>query len=511
MASSCPFCGTPAPDEARFCMACGRERPAAPPPQAPPPPAWAPAPGTPPAPGAPPAPGYAPPPPPAYAPPPGGHAPAPAGPSPLGLFTGRVMGGDWAGSLKAALWPTGLIVALAVALAVPTYGQGDDVAVGWSDRVRVALALLLQAVGGGFELREAAGGTGGYGGGSAYGDTYADFDPGGQGRVTLFLVPLTVTVLWIGVLALGARAVRRQGGGADAAVRISVLSAAAVLVLGLWAQPRIEDAEVHSSPALAALGALVLALVTTVTVLRGDTASAAAPGFARAAGTAVRALGAVLLVCGLVGYLTFATRDDVDGEALLTALPLLPNIALVVLSVGWGGSVEYDFRGRTDFFRTGSEHGSLGLGELGDAASDGLVVGALVTGVVSALLVALIVGRRCAGRGEQVAACGLFLLGFLALAGVGGLSMEASEGSSDAGGPGLLEIAPSVTDALLFGLLWVGGAALLAPYLARMTGRGPGGGAPAHPGPYGTPGAYPPPGPNGPHPGPTGPAPDKAG
>ncbi|NED13373.1 zinc-ribbon domain-containing protein, partial [Streptomyces sp. SID9124] len=30
MPSYCPFCGTPAPDEARFCQKCGRERPAVP-------------------------------------------------------------------------------------------------------------------------------------------------------------------------------------------------------------------------------------------------------------------------------------------------------------------------------------------------------------------------------------------------------------------------------------------------------------------------------------------------
>ncbi|MGB8944364.1 MAG: zinc-ribbon domain-containing protein, partial [Streptomyces sp.] len=27
MASNCPHCGAPTPDEARFCMKCGRERP----------------------------------------------------------------------------------------------------------------------------------------------------------------------------------------------------------------------------------------------------------------------------------------------------------------------------------------------------------------------------------------------------------------------------------------------------------------------------------------------------
>ncbi|WP_443053375.1 zinc ribbon domain-containing protein, partial [Streptomyces sp. IBSBF 3010] len=506
MPSYCPFCGTQAPDEARFCMKCGRERPAAPaaPPQpaAPPPPSGAPA--------------VEPPAMPAYmtrpAAPPPGYAPVPAGPSPVGIFFGRVMRGDWAGSLKAAVWPTGLIIGLAVALAIPDYGQGDDVVVGWSDRLRIALAMLLQAFGGGFEVRAVVpGGGGGYGGASPYGDTYGDFDPGGQSQTTLSLIPLTVTVLWIGALVLGARGVRRQGGGLDAAVRISVVATAAVLVLGLYAQPEVQGYSLHSSPVLAALGALALALVTTCAVLQRDVAAAwlaqrpGAQSFVRAAGTAVRALGAVLLLCGLIGYITYATLDDVNGTALLMALPLLPNIALMVLSVSWGGSVEYDARGQADIIGAGTEHGSFGLGELSDAANDWALVGALAAGLVCALVVALLAGRRSADRREQVTAGGLFLLGFLALTAMSGLSAEFSGNVADIGGSGTLDVSPSVADALLFGLLWVGGAILVAPYLARMTGGGgPGGGSPAYPAP---PSPYGPPNP-GPHiPGPYTPAP----
>ncbi|WP_405940565.1 hypothetical protein OG338_17570 [Streptomyces sp. NBC_00726] len=452
--------------------------------------------------------------------PPPGYAPVPAGPSPAALFFGRVVRGDWAGSLKAAVWPSGLIVGLAVALAIPDYGQGDDVVVGWSDRLRIALAMLLQAFGGGFEVRAVVTGGGGYGGASPYGDTYGDFDPGGQRQMTLSLIPLTVTVLWIAALVLGARGVRRQGGGLDAAVRISALATAAVLVLGLYAQPEIEGLSLHSSPVLAALGALALALVTTCAVLQRDVAAAwlaqrpGARSFVRATGTAVRALGAVLLLCGLIGYLTYATQDDVHGTALLTALPLLPNIALMVLSVCWGGSVEYDMRGQADLLGSGTEHGAFGLGELSDAANDWALVGALAAGLVCALIVGLLAGRRSADRREQVTAGGLFLLGFLALTAMSGLSAEFSGNVADIGGSGTLDISPSVADALLFGLLWVGGAVLVAPYLARMTGGGgPGGGSgggspayPAPPSPYGPPHQGPPH--QGPHiPGPYTPAP----
>lgn len=527
MPSYCPFCGSPAPDEARFCMKCGRERPPAPasPPQAPAalpaapaaPPA---APVTPPAPGAPPtvavpfAPAAGPPPPPGYAPMPA----VPAGPSPLGAFFGRVFRGDWAGSVKAAAWPTGLIVALAVALSVPTYGQGDDVVVGWSDRLRIALAMLLQAFGGGFEL--SATGPGrlngsdydtGYGsdygsGGSDYGSGGSDFgsdfgglEPGAEGSYTLGLVPLTVTVLWIGALLLGARAVRSRGGGLEAAVRISLVATAAVLVLGLFAQPVIEDVSVSSSPVLAALGALVMALLVTGGVLQRDAAAqwlAQRPGtqtLVRAAGTAVRALGIVLLLCSLIGLVMYATTDDVEGEALLVALPLLPNIGLHVLGVSWGAHFEYDLRGQTDFFGSGTEHGGFGLSDLGDAVGGWAVAGALATGVVCALTIGLLAARRSAGRGEQATAGGLFLLLVLVLAALGGMSAQLSGTVDDVAGRGAVEFALSLSEVLLFGLLWVGGAVFVAPYLLRLTGltglTGHAGAAPgaypAAPGPYG--------------------------
>ncbi|TXS66656.1 hypothetical protein EAO76_27380, partial [Streptomyces sp. sk2.1] len=48
----------------------------------------------------------------------------------------------------------------------------------------------------------------------------------------------------------------------------------------------------------------------------------------------------------------------------------------------------------------------------------------------------------------------------------------AGAGRESDGVLGTAEFAPSVPDALLFGLLWVGGAVFVAPYLLRMTGGG---------------------------------------
>lgn len=486
MPSYCPFCGDPAPDEARFCMKCGRERPQAPaappPPLLPPPPVAAPAAG----------------PPPAYAPMPA----VPPGPSPLGAFLGRVFRGGWAAAVRAAAWPTAAVVALAVALSVSTYGQGDEIVVGWSDRLRIALAMLLQAFGGGFEIRAAGSGIddSGYGsGGSDYDYDPSDFGLGraaDQGGVTLSLVPLTVTVLWIGATVLAARAARRQGGGAEAAVRISLVAAAAVLLLGLFAQPEVEDVSVSSSPVLAALGAFLLGLVVTGAVLQRDAAARwlaprpAARTFVRAAGTALRALCLALLLCSLIGFLRYATADGVHGKALLLALPVLPNLGLMVLGVSWGAHIEYDLRGETGFLGSGTEHGAFGLSELGEELNGWAVAGALAAGVVCALLIGLSAARRSADRGEQITAGGLFLLLFLALTAMSGISMEYSGDVADVGGRGTAEVATSVSEALLFGLLWVGAAVSAGPHLLRMTGRGAAVGAPAPPaapGPYGPP------------------------
>lgn len=486
MASYCPYCGNPSPDEARFCMKCGRERlpdaALAPPPATPPPAAPA---GLPALPAAPPAT-------PAYPAP-------PAHPSPLGAFFGRVFRGDWLASLKAAAWPGGLLVTLAVALAIPSYGQDDDVVVGWSDRLRIALAMLLQGFGGGFEMKASGGsspfgsgsdsgsgssgglfGGGGYlgssgGGPSDYGDSGMD----AVGTATLSLVPLTVTLLWIGALYLGARTLRSRGAGLEAAVRLALLVTGLVLVLGLFAQPEIDGVEISSSPLLAALGTLAISLAVGCGVLQRDDLASwlaqrpAARAAVRALGTAVRALGAVVALCTVVGFIVYANADDVDGTALLIALPILPNIGFAVLGLSWGVPVDFTVQGQLGLVGSGAESGSFGLGEIGDVWGGGALAGVLALGTVCALTLGVWAAQRSADRREQLLAGG-FVLGLVLLfTGAAGVSLDIAGGLGGWGGRGTSEFAPSVPDALLFGLLWVGGATFLGPYVLRLAGRRP--------------------------------------
>lgn len=442
--------------------------------------------------------------------PPPAYGPGPVRPSPLGAFLGRVLRGDWSSAAKVALWPTGLLTVLAVALAVPSYGQGDEVVVGWGDRFRIMLALLLQGVGGGFELKAGEPspyGPGGYGSDAGVGGwTGYVSGPDGlaQGTVSLSVVPLTVTALLIAALWLGARRLRRRGGEPEAAVRVSVLVAGVVLVLGLFAQPEIEGVEVSSSPLAAAFGALAISLVVTGGVLQRDRLTArlaahpAAGSAVRALGTAIGVVSAVVALCSLVGFAVYAGTDEVDGTALLLTLPVLPNIGFAVLGMSWGGSLKYDFWGTSGVYGSEAESGAFGLGEISDEWGGGAVAGAVVLGVVCALAIGLWTAHRSADRREQVLG-GAFTLGLvLVFTGVSGVAVDLAGYFRlfvGFGGMGRAEVAPSVPDTLLFGLLWVGGSLLLGPVLLRLVGKGavtPGTG-PVAPQVWPAPG-YPPPG-----------------
>ncbi|MEV3859475.1 hypothetical protein AB0J38_34865 [Streptomyces sp. NPDC050095] len=461
-----------------------------------------------------------PPPPPA----PPAHAPGPAQPSAVGQFFSRALRGDWAGAAQAALWPVGLLLIAAFAFAIPSYGQDPgDVVVGFGDRMRIALASLLQGVGGSLEI------SGKSSGGSMYG---SDFDSASStatatATASISVVPLLVTVLWIVALVIGVRMLRTRlyarivpgvpgasdgaTAGLEAAVRVALLVAGGTLVLALIGQPDIEDVSLSTAPFLTALWTLLLALAVAGGVLHADDlryrVAAARPGVrmtVRAFGTAVRVMGWVLLVAAVLGYiglalfgedggnspsdLSDAADSDFDGSAaagLGAFLMLLPNLALAVLGLCWGAPLEAEGRGSSSSFGSGSsyEKASLGLSRLGDELGSGALVYALVLGLVCALLIGVLTARRSLDRREQLLACGLFFGLFLLLAGVGGLAVEGSAGSDLFGsGGGRFEMGVSVPDALLFGLLWVGGAAFVGPHLLRMVGGGSGAGLAPVPG-----------------------------
>ncbi|MDT0574063.1 zinc ribbon domain-containing protein [Streptomyces sp. DSM 3412] len=469
------------------------------------------APSAPPPPAPPGAPPVGPPPPPPY-------APVPARPSPVGAFLGRALRGDWGGSAAAALWPVGLLLAAALALAVPSYDQGtadEDDFVGFGDRLGLALAALLQGLGGGFKITESGGGdfSGGY--------------ESAEGALTLTLVPLTVTVLFVGALFLGVRQLRTRlatraaytgaaagtpgagpvGGrttGLEAAVRVTLLVTAAVLVLGLCAQPDIARVEVSTSPWRAALGALLLTAAVSAGLLQRDDLAAwlaVRPGpriLFRATGTAVRAMAIVLALCSLVTFVVLAANDEWHAEweedlnPLLLVLFVLPNLAVALLGLSWGVSVQgeagrtrygddtsYDSSGDYGLVESGPyggyERESFGLSELGDAVNSWAVVGALTLGAVCALAFGVLAARRSSGRGEQLLAAGVFFVLFLLLAGVSGLGLEASgSATADIGAgfsaAGQVDVGLDLPEVLLFGLLWIFAAAFLAPYLVQMTG-----------------------------------------
>lgn len=376
----CPACGNASSDDARFCMKCGRELgappiPALPPAegqqraegqeppvsgQAPPVGGQAPAvPGQPPAPPtAPPTyggPPYGPPAsgppvyaPPAYAPPPyaptayvpTAYAPAPQGPSPIALFLRRTVSGDWTGPLKAGLWPTAVLLAFAAVMATQSNWQTDAADLGYGDRLRGYLAMVLQGVGGIFGAKVTPGDRG-----SSYddydGSTAAPFlSSSTQDTLTLSIVPLVVTILWGLALVLALRHLRRTQTGAEAAIRVAAVCTAGALVLALVGQPSltVTDGEsgdriaITSGPFTVLLWTFVLSLLVGLFVLcrdRLDGHLATSPGLAaatRALRAAILALGIGVGVCALIVLIVLADHsDEMDNGSWLGVLLLIVN------------------------------------------------------------------------------------------------------------------------------------------------------------------------------------------
>ncbi|MFI0155592.1 hypothetical protein [Streptomyces lydicus] len=492
-------------------MGCGRERQPADP---------AVADGAPPPPAQPPAPPVQPP-----AAAPGPVASVPGGPtyaagapaSPVGALLSRTAKGDWVAALKVAAGPTALLLVLASVAAVFLADKAHSGGLGWGVRMRIALALLLQGVGGGVSLS-----------GNASASLEA-FGEGFAGEVTLSLVPLLVTAAWAGVLAFAARrfvAVRpgspaqagpaAAGAGAGTAVleavlRVAVLCGGGAFVLGLLAQPSYDGVELSSAPFRTLLWSFLLsAVVCGAAVGRGGAGArlAARPGWRAAVGALRTALLALLVVVTPAGVVTVVAvlateKQDLDGGAIVAMLVLLPNIGALALAAAWGAPVtaEWNLPG-VPFLSTSSGRESLGYGELGHLGGGWVLFGVIVGGVVGALLVGFLAVRRSAERREQLLAAGFFVVSLMLLVPAAGVSATAvfrdgggsdggyGSGSGDAYGSGFGggyggaygghvagahgELGASGAETLLFALLWTFGAVLVMPYLLRMVGRGGG-------------------------------------
>ncbi|MHA7959504.1 hypothetical protein ACX9I7_17285 [Streptomyces sp. L500] len=386
------------------------------------------------------------------------HAP----PSRGALFLRRTVAGDWVGAAKAALWPSALLLVLAVAISLPSSDEFDRARLGdWSDRFQVVLALLVQGLGGTLDV-ELRGG-----------DSLLSMFLRGSGYLSVW--PLTVTILWAGAVALGTARLRRAAGATDgapeAAVRVALLCGAAVLVLALCGQPDVENLSVSTSPGLAALFSCALAGAVSGAMLCRDRLvarlGAGAQVVVRAWGTALRALALSVALCALVAFVVLAAnQDEVGGWTVVGSLPVLVNLGLMALGVSWGAGVE----------ASSTEHsrhvgGTLGLSEIGELAGGWAQAGAVALGVVCAVILAVLAARRSADRVEQVLSGVFFLAAVWLLSFVSGGDMRMTSGPSSFSGRlrGMeASVGTNAGELLLFGLLWTAGAVLLAGVLGRQ-------------------------------------------
>ncbi|MFI8853161.1 hypothetical protein ACIGW3_23640 [Streptomyces sp. NPDC053499] len=443
------------------------------------------------------------------------------------MFLARTVKGDWLGALRVAGWPLALVFVAACAIGIWSDDDIDDLDIGWGTRMRVALAALLQGVGGGFGV-----------------SADPDYRTDGvrvAGSAEISGLPLLATALWIGALVLAARFERRRlatappSAGFEAALRIGVLGGLGAFALGLYASPSYEGLELESSPGLTLLWAFLLSTVVAGTVLTRGTADAwlaTRPGPRAVVGalrTAVLALVCVLALASVVMFVVLlASEDDVSAGDVWGLVAMLPNVGAFGLALAWGAPI--DVKWNVTEWSMGRE--SFGYGELSDLADGWAVVGALAGGLACALLLGTLVARRSADRREQFLAAGIFVLGLLLVAGLAGAGFKAGFHEATAavdGGSGGLggdyggnpdgdfgtapdgdyggdygdgyggglgsgdrffaqgEVAAGIAELLLFALLWSYGGTLLVPFIRAQFGKGGPGGT--GPGAYGA-GAY---------------------
>ncbi|WP_176930351.1 hypothetical protein [Actinacidiphila guanduensis] len=480
-------------------------------------------------PAAPPRPAAPPPPPPSV--PPAGRLPGE--PSPAGLFAREVGRGSWRWPLVVGLLPALCVLALAEIIAAGAGAALPDGSLGAANRLRVALAVLVSGLGGSlhgsqpqeipdfggeFSGGDTSGGDFSDGGGFSYegidGGDGLDGAPDGTGyghaytsghgtlHSTLSVMPWTVTLLWVVVLVLGLRVMRRHLAGtpaAPAAVRVSLVGAAAALALGFGAATRIGSVHLTAEPLLAGLFTFLLTLATALLVLCRPALTAwldarpAAAALHRAAGTTAIALLVTLTAAGLVVFaIALAHYDDLTGWGITAAALLLFNLGVSGLGLGWGAHVEL----HTGAGLQGGGGLSFGLGGLDHAWGGGSVAAVVAGAACCALAIGVLAARRSRDRLEQLGVAVLFTASFVVLAATGGVGSNGGGGGLSLVGPGQGSLGTSVPEALGYGLLWSFGGVVAGGYLWRLFGgRPPAPAAPRPavpaPRPYGAPPASP--------------------
>ncbi|MEV7602708.1 hypothetical protein AB0O91_35585 [Kitasatospora sp. NPDC089797] len=275
---------------------------------------------------------------------------------------------DWRPALRAAVGPTAVLLLAALIAAVPGDYSYDRTfqAPDFGDRFLSTLAMALNALGAPFRL----------GFRSPVSRTRSEgLD------ITLWLVPLTVTVLWGVALWLGLRAGlrRRKADGsqltrvqaAGEAVRTAVVLGLVTVLLGLVAgadwQPRRAGSGTGyyglalgktsfstDSDWLWAVGWTVLLAGLLAFAVHGTDAlrwaawrNRSVRGWAVAALTAGQALAAVLGLASVTAFVLVAVNSD-DGRQTALSLAFLPNLGLLLLGLGSGAT-----------FRSGQETGAV--------------------------------------------------------------------------------------------------------------------------------------------------------
>ncbi|MER7667813.1 hypothetical protein ABTY61_05020 [Kitasatospora sp. NPDC096128] len=538
--ANCASCGATSEEGAPVCGSCGR-------PTIPPPPTAAALPAAPPPPPPPPPPpGYGPPalPPTAgyHPPPPGSGYPPPGGPPALGSWgAGRpyqpssavrrlLTGADWRPALRAALGPTAVLLLAALIAAIPsdyTYDRTFPTP-DFGDRLLSTLGMALNALGAPFRL--------------GFRSPISRSRSEGL-EITLWVVPMTVTLLWGVALWLGLRAgLRRRkadgsqltrGQAAGEALRTAVVLGLVTVVLGLvggtsWNPKGVEgESDYYGSglslgkPSISTDSGWLWALGWTVllggllafTVYGTDALRWAAwrsrsvRGWAVAALTAGQALALTVGLASVTAFVLVAVNSD-QGWKTAVSLAFLPNLGLELLGLGSGATLRgsSDLGGDTPGWSGDrGRHTEFSFFDLHDQSADWRWAALLA--LAAALLLGWTAHRRqldVADRLRLAVVYAALLTGLTAASGgltSAAMSFAAPDDGGWSGSNGTVttqdtSIGLVFVSVLVAFVVWAAVGALLVPALLAALGGGSAGAAygalPPGAGPYGAYGAVPP-------------------